>query len=256
MTSVLCAVSAITTWIKVIMRVELQPAFILHTRPYRNTSVLVDFLTPEYGRVTAVARGVRSGSKSAKQKRASFQPFTPLLVGWRGKSELKSLNHFESEQAAYRLSGKKLFSAMYMNELLCALVRQQEESSQLFALYRLTLQSLQLEQDIDIDIVLRRFELELLAFLGYGIELAVDAETGLAVEAGRDYRFFADQGFRAVAPGVADASVINMFSGDDLLALSQGEYTLEVRRVAKRLCRQALHFHLGGKPLKSRELFG
>lgn len=236
------------------MRVELQPAFILHTRPYRNTSVLVDFLTPEYGRVTAVARGIRSGSKSAKQKRALFQPFTPLLVGWGGKSELKSLNHFESEQLAYCLSGKKLFSALYMNELLCRLVLQQEESSPLFALYRFTLQSLQLEQNIDI--VLRRFELELLALLGYAIELSVDAETGLAVEAGRDYRFIADRGFRAVVLGVADSSAIDMFSGDDLLALSRGDYTPEVRRVAKRLCRQALHFHLGGKPLKSRELFG
>ena len=236
------------------MRVELQPAFILHTRPYRNTSVLVDFLTPEYGRVTAVARGVRSGTKSARQKRAVFQPFTPLLVGWRGKVELKSLNHFEGQGAAYSLTGKALFSALYVNELLCRLVRQQEEGSQLFALYRLTLKTLQVEQNIDI--VLRRFELELLALLGYGIELAVDVESGLAVEAGRDYRFFADRGFCATQQGVAEVSAIDLFSGNDLLALSQGNYTLEVRRVAKRLCRQALHFHLGAKPLKSRELFG
>ncbi|MDB4470821.1 DNA repair protein RecO [Deltaproteobacteria bacterium] len=236
------------------MRVELQPAFILHTRPYRNTSVLVDFLTPEYGRVTAVARGIRSGAKSARQRRAVFQPFTPLLVGWGGKAELKSLNHFEGEEAAYFLTGKSLFSALYLNELLCRLVRQQEENSQLFALYRLTLKTLQLDQDIDI--VLRRFELELLALLGYGIELAVDAETGLAVEVGRDYRFFADRGFCATAPGVTERSARDLFLGDDLLALSQGDYTPEVRRSAKRLCRQALHFHLGGKPLKSRELFG
>lgn len=235
------------------MRVELQPAYILHTRPYRNTSVLVDFLTPEYGRISGVAKGVRGGSKAAKQKRAVFQPFVPLLVGWSGNSELKSVNHFETEQAPLALAGKKLFSALYINELLCRLLHQQEESQQLFALYQLALQ--ELIQQEEIDVVLRRFELQLLACLGYGIELGFDSETGQAIESGRDYRYYADQGFRVFA-GVAEPLAGELFSGADLLALAQSDFNPQVRRMAKRLCRQALGFHLGGKPLKSRDLFG
>lgn len=235
------------------MRVELQPAYILHTRPYRNTSLLVDFLTPEYGRVAGVAKGIRASSKAARQKRALYQPFTPLLVGWGGKSELKSLTHVEGERAPLVFSGKKLFSALYINELLCRLLKQQEESLPLFALYQLTLHEL-LEQE-DIEIVLRRFELGLLDVLGYGIALDVDSETGQAVEVGRDYRYYAEQGFRAVT-GVSEATTAELFTGDDLLALQRGDYSLEVRRMAKRLCRLALGLQLGDKPLKSRELFG
>lgn len=236
-----------------VKRVELQPAYILHTRPYRNTSMLVDLLTPVYGRVSGVAKGVRGASKAAKQKRASFQPFTPLLVSWSGKSELKSIIHFETERTPLQLTGKKLFSALYINELLCRLLQQHEESQQLFVLYQLALQQLVAEETIDI--VLRRFELALLACLGYGIELGIDSETGAAIVADRDYRYDADQGFRLFS-AVAEPLAGEIFAGADLLALAQADYTPQVRQMAKRLCRLALGFHLGGKPLKSRDLFG
>ena len=233
------------------MRVELQPAYILHTRPYRNTSVLVDFLTPDYGRVAGVARGVRAASKAAKQKRALFQPFTPLLVSWSGKSELKTITHFEGEHRSPVLIGKQLFSALYINELLCRLLKQQEESRQLFALYQATLEQLQQQQGVDI--VLRQFEFGLLDFLGYGIDLGNDSETGGPIDGGRDYYFFADHGFRA---GSAGPMTGERFAGAELLSLQRGDFSPEVRRMAKRLCRLALQVHLGDKPLKSRELFG
>ncbi len=235
------------------MRVELQAAYVLHTRPYRNTSMLVDFLTPDYGRVSGVARGVRGSGKAAKQKRALLQPLTPLLISFSGNSELKSINQFEAERIGLQLSGKKLFSALYLNELLCRLLSQHEDSEVLFMLYQQALQ--QLQDQALIDVVLRRFELGLLQFLGYGLELTVECETGEAITAGQDYQFYADQGFRLLPANSKEKASGYYFPGSELLSLAAGDFTPEVRRLAKRLCRMALGVHLGAKPLKSRELF-
>src|SRR5690554_7107131 len=123
-------------------RVEHQPAYILHRRPYRETSWLLDVVTPDYGKVSLVAKGARRG----KAPDASlYQPFQPVLISWLGKSDLKTLSGLEARRLAPEaqelqqrgLSGQWLFAGFYLNELLEFLLVEQESSPYLFALYEI-----------------------------------------------------------------------------------------------------------------------
>ncbi|ARN75359.1 DNA repair protein RecO [Oceanicoccus sagamiensis] len=233
------------------MRIESQPAYILHTRNYRDSSLIVDFLTPDYGRVSGVVKGVRSNSKSAKQRRSILQPFVSLLISWSGKSELKTITQFESRGVPIALQGKQLFSGLYVNELLSRLLQADEQHSEIYTLYEWVSKSLL--DNATIDVVLRHFELSLLSELGYGFDLSADSESGAALKADQQYRFYPDRGFVLLEPnGPITASV---FRGEDILAIASGDFNEPARRAAKLLCRQALQAHLGNKPLRSRELF-
>ncbi|MEE8056292.1 MAG: DNA repair protein RecO [Pseudomonadales bacterium] len=236
------------------MRIESQPAYVLHTRNYRDTSLLVEFLTFGYGRVSAVVKGVRSSGKTAKLRRSLMQPFIPLLISWTGKTDLKTIIQFESCSAPLALVGPRLFSAIYVNELLTRLLQHYDNNPELYSLYQCALQGL-LQEEL-IDVVLRRFELQLLDDLGYGIDLTVELDTERPIEADKFYLFESGQGF-CLANNTSNAmGNSQLFSGEDLLAIARGDFCPQVRRAAKRLCRQALAVHLGNKPLKSRELFG
>ena len=233
------------------MRIESQPAYILHTRNYRDSSLIVDFLTPDYGRVSGVVKGVRSNGKSAKQRRSILQPFVSLLISWSGKSELKTITQFESRSVPIALQGKRLFSGLYVNELLSRLLQADEQHSEIYTLYEWVSNSLL--DSSTIDVVLRKFELSLLSELGYGFDLSADVDSGKALMADQHYRFYPDRGFVLLDSGSPVAATI--FKGEDILAIASGEFTQQSRRAAKLLCRQALQPHLGSKPLRSRELF-
>lgn len=232
------------------MRVELQPAYILHTRNYRDSSLIVEFLTPNYGRIAAVVKGVRASTKSAKQRRSLMQPFMPLTIGWGGKGDLKTLYDFESQTKSIALSGQALFSGLYVNELITRLIAHHDESCELFKLYEQTIYALLGSQHIDV--VLRFFELNLLELMGYGLSFDTEAHSGDCVESNCSYRFVINKGFVLVASGVVGADI---YRGCELKAIASRDFDEGLRKVAKRLCRQALGFHLGDKPLKSRELF-
>ena len=232
------------------MRVELQPAYVIHSRPYRDTSLIVDFITPDYGQVSAVVKGVRGSSKTAKLKRGLLRPFMPLLITWAGKSELKNLFDIESTPGLLVFEGMHLFSALYVNELVSRLVKSQEDSADIFLLYQSVLADLY--QAPSIELVLRRFELQLLVLLGYGLSLDVDIESGEPVAAQQYYRLIPGQGLLQQS---LPSPSMDVFVGKELLAISRGEFTTDNLASAKRLCRMALAYYLGGKPLKSRELF-
>lgn len=234
------------------MRIENQAAFVLHTRDYRDSSLLVELLTAEFGRVSGVVKGVRGTGKAAKQRRGVVQPFVPLLVSWGGKSDLKQIVHFEASGSPLPLVGERLFSAFYVNEVMIRLLQHYDESPDWFLLYQRVVS--QLSAELPADIVLRRFELDLLEALGYGIDLSSTADEGREIVAGTRYRFDSGHGFRAVADS-ADDPAHAVFEGEDLLAMSAGQFSTRVRKSAKRLCRLALAPYLGDKPLKSRELF-
>jgi DNA repair protein RecO (recombination protein O) len=232
-------------------KIELQPAYILHTRNYRDSSLLVEALTSDHGRVSAVLRGVKASGKAAQQKRSLVQPFVPVLISWHGKTDLKTLTHLEANGAAVPLQAKRLFSALYINELLTRMLQHYEAQQDLFPLYEWVLQSL-LETEF-IDVVLRRFELQLLDLMGYGLEISHESQQGDPVKASAIYSFYPDHGLEQTSVSVVEQS--NQFRGADLLALASNDFKPEVRQAAKRLCRLALQPHLGNKPLKSRELF-
>jgi DNA repair protein RecO (recombination protein O) len=235
------------------MRVESQPAYILHTRDYRDSSLLVEFITPDYGRVSGVVKGVRSSSKTARQRRSLMQPFVPLLIGWSGNSDLKTITRFENTTAPLALTGPRLFSAIYVNELLTRLLQHDDRNFEIYFLYEWVL--VNLLQDERLDVVLRRFELRLLQALGYGIDLSTEVATGEQIVPDRDYCFVVDQGFCRLEQISQPIDKQQQFAGAELIAIRQEEFGETVRQAAKRLCRLALAVHLGDKPLKSRELF-
>jgi DNA repair protein RecO (recombination protein O) len=230
------------------MRVDLQPAYILHTRPYRDTSLLVDLLTPDFGRVTAVARGVR---KNKTPKRQLLNPFSRLLVCWQGKTDMKLLTSFESDNHFLSLKGNHLYSAFYLNELLVRLLPEMDRHNGLFYAYEQCVDALQLQ--VDIEPLLRSFELRLLEELGYALDFTLDVRNGCAIEEQGLYECHVQEGFYAAAPDIPENLLIK---GEWLLAIALGDYSSSAtRQAAKNLTRRMLRPLLGSKPLHSRELF-
>lgn len=232
-------------------RVDLQPAYVLHTQAYQNTSLLVDLFCVDYGRVRAVAKGAR---RPSSRSRAFLQPFQPLLVSLGGRSELKNLVAVEGSINAMSLQGTRLFSGLYMNELLVRLLMPHEGIPALYRRYQEAI--IALCGDRDLAEILRRFELGLLEALGYGIDLQHDCYTGEAIDEGAQYLFHPDIGFERVPPPPPGQNNPAVFNGHDLLALHRNELSdRAVSQAAIRLTRMALHGHLGDKPLASRALF-
>ena len=232
------------------MRVKLQPAYILHSRPYRDSSALIEAISAEYGRISLVAKGARRRARGGSAS-ALLQPFIPLLLSFSGRGQLKTLTATEAVGSAVALRGEDLFSAMYVNELLVRLLHRDDAHPRLFAIYGQTLEAL--SGQCPVDGVLRRFELSLLDELGYGFELDRDGGTGEVLQADAWYQLDPDHGL-VVQLGAPDPSR-PAYAGADLLAMAGGELDGEVRLTARRLLRQALAAHLGGLPLKSRDLF-
>ena len=232
-------------------RIALQPAYVLHRRPFQNTSLLVDFFTYDYGLVRAVAKGAR---REKSRYRALLQLFQPLLVSVSGKGEVKTLTAVESNVAAINLQGERLFSGLYINELLNRLLHNQEEHTALYGNYQETLVALQGEQGIEP--LLRRFELNLLAELGYAINLEEDCESHQPIDPDGIYRFIPDVGFQSRTLSGAGTLGSSEFLGADLIALRKLDFSDDTSaQAAKRLLRIALAAHLGDKPLHSRSLF-
>ena len=233
------------------MRVETQLAYILHKRPFRDTSQILDVFTRDHGRLSLMSRGSR-GSKS--KIGGILQIFRPLLVSWQGRGEMPFLNNTEiADIKAPSLSGRVLMSAMYINELLVYLLHKNDVHADVFDQYHECLYAL--EAASNIEIVLRLFEKNLLQQLGFGLNLVNDADTGQPVIAGRHYAYFFEHG--PVLCDQSRASKMNpVVSGDSLLAYEQ-EQLLTGAQCAeiKALMRYVLSAHLGHKKLKSRELF-
>lgn len=223
------------------------PAFVLHVRPFRETSRLIDFFTPDFGRVRAVAR-VKTRRRGASGLPA---PFSLLSIHWVGRSDLKTLRDWEPLGPPFLLQGHRLYSALYLNEILYRLLHESDAQPRLYELYGEALTAL--AGTTDLEVILRRFELALLEELGYGIDLAYEAESGEALQPCGRYALDPERGLIRTnnrAPGQ------HTYSGESLLALGAGHLDKpEVRRVAKQLLRAALAVHLGGRPLQSRALF-
>ncbi len=239
-----------------VRKIELQPAYVLHTREYRDTSLLVDFLTLDYGLVRAVARGVRGGKS---QKRALLQPLQPLLVTMSGRSELLTMGAMEPAAPVFQLHGERLFSVLYLNEILCRLLQYGQSHPEIYRLYQSTLVSL-LNHSI-IEIALRKFEYRLLLELGYGPDLTIDASNGNAVLADQHYLFDPQFGLK-LCDDIRDIPQANRFQGQQLIKLNQllsSDHEFQENKPllsdAKRFMRQALRPLLGIKPLNSRQLF-
>jgi len=235
--------------------IELQPAYLLHSRPFRDTSLILDFLTPDYGRISAISRGARSARSKSK---SLLQPFTPVLISLSGKSELKTLRNIELRRPLHSLKGERLFSAMYMNEIIARLFQAHEADPAFFLEYEAALDAL--TGAAYPEPVLRHFELTLLEALGYGVDFSTEAHTHEPLQADRWYYFQEESGFIRVqdegARGDAGVSSHQLYAGQDLLCIQDRDFSApSTRRTAKLVIRGILGNHLGPTPLRSRSLF-
>ncbi|WP_417224956.1 DNA repair protein RecO [Amphritea sp.] len=223
-------------------QVEAQAAYVLHTRPYRETSLLVDLFTLEQGKVSAVVKGARS---PRSRMRAMMQPFTPLQISLRGRHELKTLIQAEAVAAPVFLKGDALICGLYVNELLERLLQPSDPHPRLYVFYQYVLNELLAANDIEL--ALRTFEQHLLQQLGYQFDVQ-------GCQPDNIYRYESSQGFILVKQ-FSDAVKPFCFSGDQLIGIVAEQYHRpEIRRAAKRLMRLALETQLGSRPLRSREL--
>ncbi|MDA7826109.1 DNA repair protein RecO [Porticoccaceae bacterium] len=232
------------------MRVESEPGFILHTIPYRETSLLVDIFTLNYGRLRCVAKGFRKPNKKGIAK--TLFPYTEHHFQWQGRGELKTLIQADPIQSPVFLAQESLFIGLYINELLYKLLHQNDPHQSLYQFYQqlmTQLACLKIEQP-----TLRNFEMLLLEELGYGLVLDADAETGQAVNPEHLYYYIPDQGLKLLQDQTADSS--QALLGADIMALTKGDFEQpSVLRAAKQLTRQVIDFYLDGKELNSRELY-
>ncbi|OOF37143.1 DNA repair protein RecO [Rodentibacter heidelbergensis] len=225
---------------------ELQRGFVLHRRPYSETSLLVDLFTEESGRLTVIAKGARAKRSTWK---SVLQPFTPLLLRWTGKRGLKTLTKAEPAAMSLPLQQTSLYSGFYVNELLTRVIEPETANPQLFQHYLQCLTRLATEANVEP--CLRLFEFNLLQILGYGVDFLHCAGSGQPVDPTMTYRYREEKGF--IASLVKDNLT---FYGRELIAFANLDFSDEaVRQAAKRFTRQALKPYLGDKPLKSRELF-
>jgi len=231
------------------MQTLLQPAFILHAQPYRETHALLDVFTHDVGRIRVLARDIRKPKSALK---SLLQAFSPLVLSWMGKGDFVTLLAAEASAPAIYLTGKALMSGLYLNELLVRLLGPSLADSALFSDYQTTLYRLQ--QEPALDVTLRWFEKTLLKALGYELPLHIDSENQPICPQAY-YRLDPLQGLFLLQ----DKSIDNKsdyFQGASLLALDQDEYhTLEQRRDAKRFMRHRLNTHLNGYRLKSLDLW-
>lgn len=229
-------------------RVELSPGFILHHRPWRDTSRMLEVFTRDHGRLTLFARGAR-GPKSSLA--GVLRPFEPLLISWSGRGDAAQLTHAEPDAGSagrvLSLPPAAMMSAWYLNELLLKLTLRNDPQSAVYELYATTLEHLRAAAALEP--TLRRFERRLLEMLGYGVDFAHEARRGEPLDAAAYYHFHPGLGF--VAMGGSEGS--DGFSGAALLDIAADR--LEAQSVldeARRVLRAALAAALEGRELRTR----
>lgn len=228
-------------------RLALQPAYILHRKPYRDTSLLLEVFSRNHGRIGLVARGAQGKRSTLK---ALLQPFQPLLLSWSGRGELQTLTGAEADGIAQVPAGEALLSGFYLNEILMRLLHRHDPHDELYASYQRTLGKLRSGEEYDWP--LRLFERDLLQELGYGLQLSHTAD-GSPLAAKNCYCYHLEHGPIAVSSEQPDCLMVH---GATLLAIDSGENGGALcRQEAKRLMRTVLQPYLGERPLASRELF-
>jgi len=218
-------------------------AYILHTRVFKSTSLLVDCLTAEYGLIT----GIYNRGKGVGKKSLSL--YTPYWMQVNSKNSLAKILKLEPIDQELELVGTNNYCGLYLNEILVRLLAPNEAQPKIFALYQDTLldiAAITSTTNDKIEVILRLFELKLLNALGYGIDFCQDS-SGNDIIVSRFYHYYPSQGFKSSNTG---------YKGDALYAISNADFSSSyVRKVVKGIVRIQINSILGGKPLKSRELF-
>ncbi|HQR57532.1 MAG TPA: DNA repair protein RecO [Burkholderiaceae bacterium] len=228
-------------------RVDHQPGFVLHTTAWRETSLIVEAFTRDFGRMSLVARGAK---RPTSQFRGLLSPFTPLTFSWSGRSEAKNLVRVEWVGGLAPLRGGALLSAFYANELIVRLLARADPHERLFASYLDMLHGL---GDARLDVALRSFELDLLREVGYAVPLDRCAD-GQPIDPAAEYIFRVEAGAHRIVAQERDEHGARV-SGSTLLAMARGDFEdASVASEAKAMLRHLIRYHLEGKPLNTRRI--
>jgi DNA repair protein RecO (recombination protein O) len=228
-------------------RLDQEPAFVLHSRPYRETSQLVDLLTLNHGRVGCVARGTRARKSNL---RGAVQPFQRIVMQAAGRSSLLTLRSAELDGATAGLTGTALMAGFYLNELLLRLLERGDPHPELFGSYALTIA--ELAAGAAVEPILRGFEVVLLREIGYGLNFEVDVQSGADVHPELNYEYLIERG--PARTEAADPGRLR-FPGSHLLAISRGEFDdASQLQSARILLRAVLDHYLAGRPLRTRRV--
>ena len=228
-------------------RVQQQAAFILHHRPFRDSSQILDLISRDHGKLAVVARGSR-GAKS--RLKGVLRPFMPLSMSWVIKSDLGTLTGAEVQGAPLRLTGEALLAGYYVNELVLHFLHRHDPQPDVFDAYADTIEALA-TSGAAIAAVLRQFEMALLRHSGYALNLDHEAGSGGDLDPRQNYDYRVEQG---AVPVSRDEGPM-VFTGETLAAIAAQRFDdPAVLRAANRLMREVIAFHLGGKELKSRKV--
>jgi DNA repair protein RecO (recombination protein O) len=225
-------------------RVQLTPAWLLHHRPWSDSSRILELMTRDFGRVTLFAHGAR---RPKSPWRGLLRPFQPLVVSWSGRADGGTLTAAEASGVAPRLPPDRLLPGFYLNELLLKLLPREDRHERLYDAYGAALAGLAATAGHE---PLRLFERVLLEELGYGLELGAAAAGGETLDPDRYYHFEPGRGLLAIRDADADA-----FRGRDLLAVARGDLGQpQALAAARRIYGAAIAHCLEGRGLASREV--
>jgi DNA repair protein RecO (recombination protein O) len=230
------------------MRFSLEPAYILHSRQYRESSLLLEALSREHGRVGLVARGAR-GAKSRWKN--ILQPFRPLLLSWTQRAELGTLTGADQVASPPALEGELLFCGLYANELMVRFLYRSDPHPGLFDHYQHLLTRMAAGKPAQP--LLRIFEKQLLQAAGFGMQLDHEYGSDRVISADSMYLYKPEAGpVRCDRGQEQDAQLV---SGSALLALKSGQIEDHHLKELKQLMRLLIRNHLGDKPIASQALF-
>jgi DNA repair protein RecO (recombination protein O) len=228
------------------VRVLGQPGFVLHSYPYKETSLIVDMFTRDHGRIGVVAKGAK---RPLSKLRGVLQTFQPLSISFSGKSELRTLIDADWVGGMLPIEKTALLCGFYLNELLVKLLARDDPHPALFDHYVATLN--ELAHNEPAQIVLRKFERALLKETGVAADLGRDTRSRAAVEPGGQYVVDPERGARAALA----ADTWPVVSGKTLLDMEREDYAdLQTQAQSKQLMRFLLAYHLGGTPLNTRQI--
>lgn len=228
------------------LRHDHQPVYVLHTYPFKETSLVVELFSRQFGRVAAIAKGAR---RPRAAMRGMLQSFQPLVATWSGKSELRNLHGVEWRGGLHVLHGQALICGFYLNELMLRLLPREDPHETLFEHYEAALG--RLSQDTPHSLVLRCFERQLLQELGYALPLEHEAESTTPIEPQQLYNYIVERG--PVRPEAANSGV--QLHGKTLLDMARDDYSdAQTLQQSKQLMRALVSHYLGEKPLHTRQL--
>jgi len=229
-----------------ISKKENQGIYILHTYPFKETSLIAELFSEKHGRIPVIAKGARRPRSSL---RGMLQSFQLLQATWSGRGEIKTLHNIEWCDKFLQVDGNALICGFYINELLMRLLPREDNHPKLFEFYHHTMKIL--ANGDNLEVALRRFELKLLQELGYEVPLK-NNENGESIIADKHYIYEAEYGPSELSKSDNGVKIL----GQTLLDMAQDDYKEDNTQLqSKQLMRYLINYYLGDKPLNSKQLF-